>query len=138
MPDFTARITTAGDVKVFVDTTAAKPYCRGGDAPSRLNARPGLPHRYLRFYPGDTIAFAATVGGVEGPLDAALGGRLFAITWAEWTGTYPLSITSPAGQSSVGSVVIPTGSGWWGHHAVCFRRPEGGSVVVSFEVEPGI
>lgn len=128
MPDFTVRWTTPSAAAAFADTLGS---------PSRLNPRSGKPHRRHELVvtsSGAAVA-KATVGGVEGEVDANLGGRLFTWHWTQWSGypALPTSlpvITSPAGQSSVANTDVstfPVVSGLW---ILCCRREGGGAVML--------
>lgn len=132
MADFTARITTGVTVKAW-DATAVPV--------NTPNSRPHL-HAYADLTETAIIA-EATVLGVEGEVDANLGGRLFLWWWAQWPGfphapvkSLP-SIVLGSGQSSVASVeLFPNGDiDWLGHWVFACRREEGGIVYLPFDVE---
>lgn len=106
---------------------------------SRLNPHPGHPHRKVRARPGVPFTFKATVDGVEGPMDAALGGRLF-YCWPIGfpTGAAVPAFTAPAGQSSVRTVLLTTPGNY---HFGMGRHGGGGAVLmhidcVTFADEP--
>lgn len=124
MPNFTARPTAGAATNTWTDPAT-------DERPSRTNPAPGKPHRYYRVVLGATVTVSATVGGVEAPLDGALGGELFTTAFIEWPSGGLISITSPGGQSSVASFT-PLKRG---HHLVRMRRENGGSVFLMFHVE---
>src|SRR5262245_42900543 len=125
VPNFEARITAGATLTVWVDVATAK-------APTRLNPNPVHPPKYQRVTWGDTVTVKATVNGVEGPLDAQLGGTLFKCHFAEVPIWPPVAITSPPGQSSVATFKPK----YVGHHLLVMRREDGGAVGVPFFVEP--
>lgn len=121
MPDFTARPTSGHTLVIWEDPES-------GGMPTRINPLPGAPHRYYRVITNSTITVKATVAGVEGPLDAALGGRLFTCSFGEWpTGGLP-SVTGAAGQSSVVTFKAIVG----GHLLFQMRRTDGGGIFIPF------
>lgn len=128
MPDFTLRPTAGVSVQIWEDP-AYDPVDTPdlGEFPSRINPLPGAPHRYYRIIVGALVTIKATVGGVEGPLDGALGGRLFTSSFGEWPlpGGLP-AISSPGGQSSV-ATFTPIKAG---HHLFTMRRTDGGAVLL--------
>lgn len=104
----------------------------GPGTPSRLNAHVGFPHRRYVGAVGAQIEITATVGGVAGPLDAALGGRLFTLVWAvEHPQPGPVGFTHPAGQSSVQHFTPTTA----GHYTIGIERAGGGKVFMHLDVE---
>lgn len=126
MPNFTVAVTGTGKtVEVWSDPIV-------GTLPSRLNASTAHPHRYYQALQNTgPITITATVGGVSGPLDAALAGDTFSTSILE-VPTFPApAISSPAGQSSVASFT-PTQLGL---HFVVMRRINGGAVGVHIYVE---
>lgn len=129
MPDFTARITAGAAVDSWLDP--ARPALTQGPndpgAPSRLNPRPGYPHKRWVAQPSVAVTFKATVAGVEGPLDTALGGRLF-YCWPieQPTGSTLPVFTHPAGQTSVRTVLLVAP----GHYLFGFGRHGGGGAVL--------
>ena len=131
MSDFSARITTGVTSTIWADPPT-------GSAPTRLNPHPGLPHRYWR---ADEIALdaqitvTATVVGVEGPLDAALNGRLFQWSWVEIpAGLPPPPFVATPGRSSFCSFANYF-TGLIGHWVLCCTRDGGGSQLIPFDVE---
>lgn len=137
MPDFTARITTPSATLAFTDSAS----------PSRLNPAPGHPPRHVLVDTSDaTLVAKATVGGVEGPTDFALGGRPFQWWWVQypgWPGPPPKSlpaITHPVGYSSIAELGPPSpfadvGGVWVGHWILMCWREGGGGVMLPFNVE---
>lgn len=124
MPSFEARITAGAALRVWSDPATA-------EAPSRLNPNPLHPPRYRRVEQTFAVTIQATVGGVDGPLDADLGGELFTAHFAEVPTWPPPAITSPPGRSSV----ITFTPKYKGHHLVVMRREGGGAVALPFFVE---
>lgn len=134
MADFGLRITSGVTVKNWSDPAFASAYVQPPQlAPSRLNAPADIPHSYWKASPGGTVVFQATVGGVEGPLDGALGGRLFVAAWVQTGGPWPPIIVQNPGISSVATVALPANA--FGHFMMQFLRPDGGCVAIPFEVE---
>ena len=133
MADFTARITSGVDRKAW-DVTGVP-----------VNTPTARPHRHAFSDIGAVteVIAKATVDGVEGEVDANLGGRLFLWWWAQWPSfpntpvkSLPL-ITIGAGQSSVATIsLFPNGdTDWFGHWVLACRREEGGIVYLPFDVE---
>lgn len=121
MPNFTVRPTAGTDTAVWTDPPTVS-------TPSRINPYIGKPHLYYQIETTSTVTISATVNGVEGPLDGALGGDLFTTAFVEWPSGGLVTITSPGGQTSVASFtpVEP------GHYLVRMRRANGGSLFVHF------
>lgn len=126
MPDFTARITSGSTNEIWVDPETAS-------APSRLNVFPHRQARYVRVQQSDIIVVKATVGGVEGPLDTALGGRLFSSWWAEWSGDAPPALTHTPSSSSI--LTVSFGADHLGHFLLMLVREDGGKVGIHLNVE---
>lgn len=124
MPDFEARIASGAMLAVWTDPATA-------DGPSRINPHPAHPPRYQRVELGSTVTVKASVAGVEGPPDSALGGRLFTTHFAEVPIWPPPAITTPPGSTSIASFV----PNHLGHHLVVLRRQDGGAVALPFFVE---
>lgn len=123
MPDFGARFTAGTTLEPWSDPPL-------GARPSRVNGFLEQPQRYQHGVVGNQVTLTASVGGVAGPLDAALGGRLFLGWFAECPGTRP-TVATPAGQSSVRrfTPVDP------GHYTYVLRRQGGGGVILHLDVE---
>jgi hypothetical protein len=97
-----------------------------GDLPSRINPTPTRPHLRRRATVGAEVELAAVVAGVTGPLDAALGGRLFLGWWIEHPTVGPPAVAVPAGQSSVRRFTPELA----GHYTYCLRRFGGGGLIL--------
>ena len=113
------------DFEVLVTGAAVEPWSdpAGSALPSRLNPREGRSMRRLVGTVGTAITLTAVVGGVTGPADATLGGRLFVCASAEAPHPWTVSFTIlTAGWSSVQSFTPSLA----GHYLVYMRRPEGG------------
>lgn len=131
MPDFEATITSGSVVLDWRDPEQ-------GANPSRTNPDPLHAHRHHVVIVGATVTIKARVGGVEGPLDTALGGALFYHKWAEWPDQNiapPPLVSKVSGQSSVISFVPKTK----GHYLLMIRRKEaagvgGGGLGIPFDV----
>jgi len=80
-----------------------------------------------------TVVLRCVVGGVTGPLDGALGGDLFAVSRVAWSGSFPFAIGQTVGKSS--EVTLRFAYNMLGHQEIAIRRPDGGAIVLSFEVE---
>lgn len=115
MADFTADVTAGVVNDLWVDPGL-------GNVPSRINFDPEHPQVLLIATTGAPVTLTATVGGVSAPLDAALGGRLFAASVAESPGFTP--INGVAGQSSV-QIFTPLLAG---HYTIVVRREDGGGI----------
>ena len=76
-------------------------------APGRFNASDQEPSLHARISSGVSLTVECRVDGVDAPLDAALDGKLFTSSFAEWPARYenppdsPPSVAQPAGQSSL-------------------------------------
>lgn len=126
MPNFNAHF-ILGEEAPWVDTASAT-------RASRLNADPEHLHSHRKYVlVGGTVSvqFRAIVGGVDAPLDAALGGNLFTAAWVEWSGSSQPAMTQNAGQSSVVYITATA----VGHYCVSFTRTNGGGMLVHFDVE---
>lgn len=132
MQDFTVAPTAGLTLQPWTDPERPPGTLSGTDpgAPSRLNPVDGYPHKKYVGTVGVQIELTATVGGVAGPLDTALGGRLFTFWRAENPVGQVFGFTSPVGQSSVMSFIPPAE----GHYCVGVGRVNGGTVLVHFEV----
>lgn len=117
MPDFAANVTAGVSPEAWVDPGL-------GAVPSRINFDAEHPQQILVATVGSPVTVTATVGGVAGPLDAVLGGRLFALSMAEKPTVAPVPITSPVGQSSVATFTPPLA----GHYSFVLRRELGGGI----------
>ena len=96
---------------------------------SRINSIVGNPQRHYVGTVGAQIEIRATVGGVDGPLDSTLGGRLFECWRAEGPAVFP--ITYDSGRTSV-QRFVPCAVG---HYTLGMGRDTGGSVIVHIDVE---
>lgn len=77
-----------------------------------------------------------TLGGVDGPMDAALAGKLFLWSWVDKPSlAYPIPTLPIAGQSSVLDFASGIFVGRPGHYALLCWREGSGGVVVPWEVE---
>lgn len=123
MANFTVAV-TGTTVAVWTDPAV-------GARPTRLNASAANPHRYLLATAGAPVTFTATVGGVSGPLDAALAGATFTHHVSEAPVWPAPAITSPAGQSSV-ATFTPLAVGLY---LFTMRRIDGGAVHVHVYAE---
>ena len=137
MPDFFVTIQGSTDRPAWTDPASENPI-----APSRLNPDPVHPHTYQRILvtlPSAqvSIQMVATVGGVSGPVDAALGGRLFTGVWAEWSGTAGPPIIFPAPNQSSVMTLIFDGT-HLGHQTFRMTRKNGGLFLVHLDVESGL
>jgi hypothetical protein len=118
------------DLKVALGTTLQKwvdPPGPNGE-PSRLQPHPGREQLYYLGHVASLIIIHAVVNLVEAPDDSALGGRLFYAFQAE--GVVPQILTSPLGMSARVSW-LPS---YPGHYVIGVRRPDGGAVLVPFDI----
>lgn len=127
MQDFTIAPTAGLTLQQWQDPERP-PTTLGPGAPSRLNPIDGYPHTKYVGVVGTQIELTASVGGVAGPLDAALGGRLFTPWFVERPCVH--GFASPAGQSSVVRFTP------WvaGHYCIGVGRTNGGHVLLHFDV----
>lgn len=126
MPDFSVRFTAGTTLERWADPAL-------GERPSRINALPELPLKYRQAMIGEPVEIRAVVGGVLGPLDAALGGRTFLGWFAEYPGTQPPTVSSPGGQSSVRTFTPLE----FGHYTYVLRRQSGGGIVLHLDATGG-
>lgn len=125
MADFTTVFSTGVTSAQWLD-----PAGPAGVPPSRLNARTGFPHTRWMGKVGTQITVSAVVAGVTGPLDSALGGRLFQ-SWFVQAPASPLACSSPGGQSSVQAFTPPAP----GHYVVALYRQAGGTEHIHVDVQ---
>jgi hypothetical protein len=128
VPDFEARVVIGAGVVLAVWADPATIA-----APSRINPNPTYQPKYVKVSPTATLVLRATVAGVDGPLDAALGGRLFQWSFVECAGPWPLSIVPTPGKSAEATIAMKATH--FGHFSVLCRRDGGGGVVLHFDVE---
>jgi len=129
VPDFSATFTSGVSVGEWTDPASVS-------TPSRTNAFSETPHLRAVGTTGTEIEITATVpafDGVSGEVDGNLGGRLFALHFAEVPQLPPPSITSPGGQSSVQRFT----PGAAGHYTMRLERmgATGGSVFLHADVQ---
>jgi hypothetical protein len=123
MADFTVVPTSGLTVADWLDPPSSS------GQPSRLNASANHPNKRYVAAVGTPVVLKAVVGGVVGPADAALGGRLFVGYVIEAPGMPTPGLASPAGFSSV-LTIIPAQAG---HYTVRVRRPNGGNEHIHFD-----
>lgn len=130
MADFEVRLASGATLVPWIDPEHNEP-TTGKVFPSRVRPHPGNPQLYWQVKVGATVEFRCSVAGVEAPLDAALGGRLFTGYVVESPGAPTYTTPAPA-QSSVQQFTpsLP------GHYAIRIRRPSGGAVIVHFDAVP--
>jgi hypothetical protein len=131
--DFSIAVTSGATLQPWNDPPRPVGTLGGDDlgAPSRLN--PVIGHGHTRWVGtvGTEIELTATViGMLPGPLDAALGGRLFS-AWRAETPEPVFAFSSPAGKSSVQRFTPLTE----GHYTIGMRRTGGGEVLIHLDVE---
>ncbi len=124
MADFTLKLTHGANWVDWLDPTGPN------GEPSRLNPHVGAPHRILVGTVGALVIVKAVVGGVDGPADGALGGRLFT-AWFVQMPVPPGALDGIAGFSSV-QTFTPA---FPGHYVVGFYRPAGGIVHLLVDVK---
>lgn len=132
MPDFTARVFSGATLELWQDPARPAGTQGGSDpgAPSRVNPLPDAPHRRYVATLGAPVVVRATVGGVEGPLDSALGGRLFTAWWVEQAGP----AIGPVGTASKSSEQTFTPQAE-GHYTLGLERDQGGAIFLPVDVE---
>lgn len=121
------------DFSVVVTGATVVPWTDAGDTntPSRLNMREGTLARRYSATVGSAVTLTANVAGSLAPLDSALDGRLFHAGTIDAVVPYPVSFTSPSGQSSV-QAFTPLVAG---HYCVYLRREGSGHVIVHIDAE---
>jgi hypothetical protein len=117
MPNFTARISDGTVATAWQDP--------------RTNPLPGHPPRYHKAEMGTEVVIKATVGGVEGPADGALGGDLFETDFVEYPTSSSPVMTPDATHTSIQRYTPTT----LGHYFVLLRRLNGGAIGFHFDVE---
>jgi len=122
MPNFDVRFTGAALVRWADPPTE--------DLPTRINPAPNHPLVRRRGTVGVQVTISAVVGGVVGPLDAALDDELFVGWFLEYPTQDPPAVTVPAGQSSVRRFT-PSRAG---HYTYILRRRGGGGTIVHVDV----
>lgn len=126
MPDFFVSFTNGVTWHEWEDPPVQPDGSGLPGKPSRLNPKVGRNHRYARAAVGQWIEAKATVGGIEGPPDSALGSRLFTAWLAEVPMHYPLGVIQEPGHSAIIKFKPPVA----GHYTLVIRRAEGGSVIL--------
>lgn len=124
MADFLAAFTAGASLAEWSDPAF-------GSIPSRSNPRSGFPHRRRVASVGATVTVTASVDGVVGPADSALGGRLFTAAFIEHPGALPTLIAGGVGRSSVKLFRADVA----GHYALIMRRSGGGGVILHLDAE---
>jgi hypothetical protein len=126
VPDFSARFSAGTTLEVWSDPDDDD----GAGRPSRLNPTGTHPHKRRRATVGQQVVVTATVDGVSGPADAALGGRLFLGMLSECPDRPGLS--SPANHTSVQRFTPRVA----GHYTIVVRRDGGGAVILHMDALP--
>jgi len=129
VPDFSADFSSGTTLEEWSDPDSVS-------TPSRLNVYSETPPLRAVGTTGVQVEITATVpafGGVVGEVDANLGGRLFALHFAEVPSLPPPAISNPAGQTSVQRFTPPVA----GHYSVRLERigATGGSVFLHVDVQ---
>jgi hypothetical protein len=124
MPDFDVRVISGATTTTWDDP--------------RLTARGLARHLYRRVTRPTAPAVAqvvihCVVDGVIAPLDVDLGGRLFYASRVSWSGGQPFAVVHTPGQTSI--VTLSFTAAALGHQELSIRRPEGGAIVLAFDVE---
>ncbi len=103
----------------------------------RIAHRGGAVHTYRKVAAPTAPALASvvlhcTVGGAF-LTDAGLVGDLFVASRLGWAGSFPFAITQTPGTSA--EITLTFAADGLGHQELVIRRPNGGAIVLSFEVE---
>lgn len=101
------------------------------DRPSRLNPQPDHIHKRHVGTVGVQVELTARVGGVDGPLDATLGGELFSPSFLEAPALPFPALSTPAGQSSI-QRFTPLETG---HYTLLLSRSNHGGIIVHVDVD---
>lgn len=123
MPNFAATFSDGATLARWTDPPSE-------EQPSRINPAANHPFLRRRADAGELVEVSAVVGGVTGPLDAALGGELFVGWFAEYPSASPPTVAVVAGQTSVRRFT-PTAVG---HYTYVLRRVRGGCVILHLDV----
>lgn len=127
MADFTLRVAVGVNPGRWLD-----PIDPSTGRPSRVNPREGFPHFRWRGRVATQISVIATVAGVEGPLDTALGGRLF----SAWFSQAPF-LPQPPPLAAPGRSSHQSFTPYYpGYYQLGFRRTDGGIELVNVDVDP--
>lgn len=104
---------------------------------SRAPHRGGVPHIYRRVVLPVAPALATVTIhchiGTAFLADGGLGGNLFVAARVAWSGLFPFPITQGVGFSA--AIALTFTADMAGHQELCIRRPGGGAILLSFEVE---
>lgn len=128
MADFDTVFGAAFIATPWVDQASASP-----PAPSRLNSDPSHSPLYMRVTVPQTFLVQAVIGGVVGPDDSTLGGRLFEAHWVEWSGNSPPIYVQPSLSGFSSRVQIQLLAEHVGHFCFCMMRPDGGAILIHFD-----
>ncbi len=124
MPDFELRVASGATLVPWLDPPSP------AGQPSRLAPYRGVPHTLYQGNVGKAVELHAVVDGVDAPLDAALGGRLFMGWLAE--GPCPTPVGAFPGHSAA-QRFTPV---MQGHYTIGVQRLQGGTVLIHIDVGP--
>lgn len=124
MPDFKLRYEPPMALAIWTDPPL-------GQQPSRINAAVGHPLLRRVRTVGQLVTIRATVGGISGPFDSALGGRLFVGWFAEHPSPKPV-VTVAANRTSVRTFTPAV----VGHYTYVLHRAGGGGIILHLDVVP--
>lgn len=103
----------------------------------RLQHRGATPHLYRRVVaPTEPALAVVTIHchvGTAFLADGSLGGNLFTASRLAWSGSFPFGIAQAPGFSA--AIALSFAHNMLGHQELVIRRPGGGAIILSFEVE---
>lgn len=123
MPDFSARLTSGVVLTPWDD--------HAGAGASRINPFAARPSKYQKATVGVQVEMRATIGGVEGPADAALPDptKLFSSDFGE--APLPTVVTGVGGSSSIQRFTPLVA----GHYLWVMRHAAGGAIGIHLDAE---
>jgi hypothetical protein len=124
MANFRTHFTSGVVLKPWTDPDSVS-------SAGRLNPQAEHAHKRIVGTVGVQVELTARVGGVEAPLDGALGGNLFTASFDETPSVSLPVISSPGGQSSVQRFTPNV----VGHYTLRMLRPSGGAIIHHIDVD---
>jgi hypothetical protein len=122
LADFDVRVISGVTVERWTDPASST------GKPSRVRSHPGRPQLYWKGKVWQVVTLQAVIGGFVAA-DGSLGGRLFTPYLAEGFGPGYFEATADFSSTVRWTPTSP------GHHVVGIRRPNGGAMLVHFDIE---